>query len=138
MSRDRNVEKYIADGKEIMRQGHGWKDLSFRELTQLIESGEKSGGEVELSTIALNAFYFGAAAAKKAADREPKKDPSDALKKWHREQEVRTLITMKAARISAGLSKTVRAYERGERSAPARYLYQLSMVTGFSVDSFEL
>ena len=72
MSRDRNVEKYIADGKEIMRQGHGWKDLSFRELTQLIESGEKSGGEVELSTIALNAFYFGAAAAKKAADREPK------------------------------------------------------------------
>lgn len=146
----RNVEKHISDGKQIMRQGRGWKDINLPELTKIIETGTDPDGKADLSKIAQNAFYFGAAVAKRTADQEPKKDATDTLRKWKRQQEARTLITMKAARVAAGLTqqeladrigvsiRTVRACENGERDATPEYVHYFAHATGFCVDDLEL
>lgn len=151
----RNVEGFIEEGKTLMRKCQGWKDIRPYELAQIIETGKKDDGSTDVTEIALSAFNFGVAVAKRTVERDSsvaaavaraprKKDPELSVR--HKD---RTKITLKAARIASGLTqreladrigvstRTVTACENGERQASAKYLYQFSVATGFSVDDLE-
>lgn len=149
----RNIEGFIEEGKYLMRKCQGWKDIRPVEVMQIVETGKKEDGSTDAMEIALNAFYFGVAVAKKTADREAataaarsrKEDPELSVR--HKD---RTKITLKAARIAAGYTqeelarligvtaRSVSRYERGAASPRAYYLHQFCVVTGFSVDDIEL
>lgn len=151
----RNIEGFIEEGKYLMRKCQGWKDIRPVEVMQIVETGRKDDGSLDATEIAMNAFYFGAAVAKKTTDRDTsvaaarssrREDPVRAARN---EKKDRHTITLKAARIAAGLTqqeladrigasvRTVRACENHERKATAKYLYCISVATGFSVDDLE-